>query len=265
MGAPINSPPGADYQRSCDAFGGYWSGADRKRRRLAYSAQTKIRRFRRMLRDRGLDRKTGIAIFDHGFGAGDMLFAFPVGTEIAGVELSQSDVEAARLEAMERGFYDADLRPLEPGLPMPSGWTGRFDLLISSHVLEHIQEPTPVLRELITLLKPSGIACIIVPINERVGEDENHFHWFTEESFRTMLEDAGLVVEEVHAVDRLWRLLCPVFYLRQRHPQSIWRLLAIMQNALTAPLPVWALAAIDRVLAVAGVPPRQCFAWCRRP
>lgn len=265
MQPPESTRSITDYEHNSSAFGGYWSGAARQRRRLAYSAQTKIRRFRQMLRARGLAGRQGLSVFDQGFGAGDMLFAFPPGNTLAGVELSPVDVETARREAEQLGYQAVDLRPFEPGRPLPAEWLGRFDVLVSSHVLEHIKEPQPVLRELTTLLKPGGVACIIVPINERVGEDENHFHWFTEASFRAMLEESGLVVEEMHAVDRLWRVLCPVFYLRQRHPRSLWRVLAIIQNALTSPLPAWALTALDRLLALVGVHPRQCFAWCRRP
>ena len=264
MDQPKNTGKAADYEHNNAAFGGYWSGPARISRRLAYPAVTKIRRFRRMLAKSGLDRRAGLAVFDQGFGAGDMLFSFPKSSSIAGVELEQVDVETATLEAAKLGYARVDLRRFVPGQPVAPEWRGQFDVLISSHVLEHIQEPMPVLRELTGLLKPGGVACIIVPINEKVGEDANHFHWFTEQSFRGMLEGSGLIVQEMHSVDRLWRLLCPVFYRRQRHPRSIWRVLAILQNLLACPLPAGALAAIDRVLAWFGVQPRQCFAWCRR-
>jgi SAM-dependent methyltransferase len=255
----------ADYERNNSTFAGYWSGPARRRHRLSYPAITKVRRIRPMLSKRGLDRKPGIAVFEQGFGPGDMLFSFDPSATIAGVEISQIDVDTAAAEARERGFTKIDLRQFVPGKPLPQEWLGRFDVLISSHVLEHIEDPVPVMKELATMMKPGAVACVIVPLSEKAGEDPNHFHRFTEATFRQMLESSGLVVEEMHSVDRLWRALCPIFLRRLGRPYSIWRVLSVLLNAACSPLPSSALAGIDSILGVLGVPPGQCFAWCRKP
>lgn len=231
---------------------------------MAYAAQTKIKRFRPMLVRRSLADRTDLKVFDQGFGLGHMLFSFNPGCEIAGLELSPTAVASAQQEAQRRGFTKVDLRVFAPGEPYPKEWHGRFDVVLSSHVLEHIEQPAPVVKALVELLGPGGQACLVVPVNERPGEDRNHFHLFTPDSFRRLLEDSGLVIEEMHTVDRLWRVLCPVAYWQERSPGLLSRMCSVGVNALFGPMPHFMLRFIDRVLAVFGVPPRQCFAWCRR-
>ena len=52
-----------------------------------------------------------------------------------------------------------------------------FDFLICSHVLEHVKNPDIALNELLRVLKPSGQALIMVPINPNIKntiEDSSH-------------------------------------------------------------------------------------------
>lgn len=42
---------------------------------------------------------------------------------------------------------------------------GRFDMIVASHVLEHIDDDTAALREIARMLKPGGCAVLPVPIN----------------------------------------------------------------------------------------------------
>lgn len=254
-----------DYQKNADVFGGYWAQGGRRRRAMTYAAQTKLRRFRSLLRRWGFAEQQKLQVFDQGFGAGDMLFSFDESASLAGEELSAEDVNAAIAEAARRGYSGADFRVFRPGRALPAEWREAFDFLISSHVLEHMEHPEHALRELFFLLKPGAYACLVVPINEERGEDENHFHWFTEPDFCAMIKGVGFEVVEVKSVDRFWTLLAPAFYRRQRRPRSIWRVIAIAQNLATFALPGFALRTIDCFLALAGIRPRQCFVLCRRP
>ncbi len=260
---PATEKARADFERNIAEYSDYWAPQVRWRRSRSYAAQTKIKRFRSMLEARNVSREN-LRVFDQGFGLGEMLFAFEPSCSIAGLEISQSAVDAAAEEAAGKGFKQVDLRLYVPGEPYPAEWHGSFDIVISSHVLEHIQDPKPALGELVKLLKPGGTACVVVPVNEKPGEDLNHFHLFTPDSFSRLLEEGGLKVEQIYAVDRLWHILSPVFYRRQRNPKGFWRLAAILQNAVFGPMPHWGLAAADRVLSLAGIPQRQCFAWCRK-
>lgn len=252
-----------DLQRNRGAYATFWS--QRWRRQLTYSHQTKLRRFRRLLRVQGVLGRPGLRVFDQGFGLGSMLFEFGPTCGIAGLELSASAVDAARAAAVDRGFRDVDLRKFEPGAAFPGEWRERFDVVISSHVLEHIEEPLPVLRDLVGLLRPGGHACLVVPIHERPGEDLNHFHQFTGAGFVSLVRESGLEILEVEECDRLYSFIKPLAGRLQRGPSRLDRTQSVLVNAALAPLPEFCLRWADGLLARAGVLPCQCFVIARRP
>jgi SAM-dependent methyltransferase len=260
MSSP-NTTPGRDYQRNVSEYDQFWS--QRFRRTHTYSNQTKLKRFRALIRRHGLLDKP-LRVFDQGFGLGAMLFAFPTGASIAGLEMSQSAVDAATVVARSKGYKEVDLRVFTPGVAYPSEWKGCFDLVISSHVLEHIAEPKPALAELLSLLKPGGFACIVVPINERPGEDLNHFHYFTVESFREFLTGSGLSLLEVLPCDRLHNLVKPLSSRLQRGPSKLDRVQSICFNLAFGFMPLVGMILIDRLLSLTSWKPCQCFALCRK-
>lgn len=257
--------PSTDYHRNRQEYDQFWSS--RWRRHWTDTNQTKLRRFRHLMRGHGLLERDGLSVFDMGFGLGAMLFAFRPSCRLAGLEMSPSAVAQAKAVAERRGYAAADFRVFQPGVEYPVEWRGKFDLVICSHVLEHIENPKPVLGELIALLKLGGYACIVVPINEKPGDDLNHFHQFTEDSFRHMLEIDGLEILTMQSCDRLYRLIMPISKWRQ-HRSRIWvriwvRIASILVNVILAPLPLPILSGADKVLAWVNCRPTQCFALVR--
>ena len=208
--------------------------------------------------------KEGLFVFDQGFGMGDMLFSFPRSSTICGTELSSSAVESAKEDAKRRGYQRVDLRVYVPGASYPDEWADRFDVLISSHVLEHMSDTKGALADLVRILKPGGTAFIIVPVNERPGEDLNHFQVFTAKALCDALNAEGLEPVLCEESDRLWHLLSPVGYRMQRRRSIALRCAPILENAVFSPLPYWMLRGIDGILGAFGMPPRQCFVWCRK-
>lgn len=59
---------------------------------------------------------------------------------------------------------------LAVGLPYPSS---TFDLIICSHVLEHIVDDRAALREIRRVLSPDGVAVIVVPVSDRPSTYED--------------------------------------------------------------------------------------------
>lgn len=261
QGAPAAGAPG-DYARNLGEYGAYWS--QRWRRRNTYSHQSKLRRFRALLRRSSLAGRENLFVFEQGFGMGDMLFCFPRSSTICGTELSSSAVESAARVARRRKYHAVDFRVYVPGAGYPAEWAGRFDVLISSHVLEHMSDVKGALAELVRLLKAGGTALVVVPINERPGEDLNHFQVFTPGEICGHLDAAGLEPVRCEESDRLWHLLSPAGYRLQRRHSIPLRCLSIAENALFSPLPHWMLRGIDGLLGALNVPPRQCFVLCRR-
>src|ERR1051325_4769735 len=93
----------------------------------------------------------------------------------------------------------------------------RFDTVVATYVLEHVDDPGLVLRRARTLwLRPGGLLAVVVPhalsLHRRLavkmgiasrpdelGESDRrlgHKHCFTHFEMRRLIEDAGLTVEE---------------------------------------------------------------------
>jgi SAM-dependent methyltransferase len=94
-------------------------------------------------------------LVDVGCGRGDFLEAFAgLGLEVAGVDISP----AAPSMSPAREVRVADLE--REAMPFPQE---SFDFAFNKSVLEHTRSPVKVLSEIKAVLKPGGIAIIMVP------------------------------------------------------------------------------------------------------
>ncbi|MBK7751686.1 MAG: methyltransferase domain-containing protein [Flavobacteriales bacterium] len=59
-----------------------------------------------------------------------------------------------------------------------------FDLIICSHVLEHVPEDRTAMRELCRVLRPGGTAILLVPMSDRPTTDEDPSVTDPQERFR---------------------------------------------------------------------------------
>ena len=72
------------------------------------------------------------------------------------------DIDLKRMkQARETGQYTMTMGNLDVGLPYADE---KFDMVVASHVLEHIDKPETGIRELYRVLKPGGIIIVGVPI-----------------------------------------------------------------------------------------------------
>ncbi|GAB4418582.1 MAG: hypothetical protein Kow002_05570 [Anaerolineales bacterium] len=107
-----------------------------------------------MIVDAAGARITG-RILENGCGVGMyMEHMAPFGGTIFGLEYDFERVAEAKSRAM-RVFNAAG-----EAIPLPSG---TFDLILSHEVLEHVQDDSQAVREMIRVLKPGGRAVIFVP------------------------------------------------------------------------------------------------------
>jgi SAM-dependent methyltransferase len=119
-----------------------------------------------------------------------------------GYKVTIADTSAAVCGAVKRREprIEAHLGPIQ------SMEGRRFDLVVASHVLEHVSEPVAFLEAVCSLLAPAGVAWVSVP-NVRSPEavlpgwtsyEPYHLTYFGPAQLRLAMERAGL------RVDRMW-------------------------------------------------------------
>ena len=145
-------------------------------------------------------KPTGGAVLEIGCGPGLMLAAFAQrGWRALGVERN----EEAAARARSTPGVEITAAPLEqlPG-------EARFDLIILFHVLEHIREPVPLLKECAKRLAPGGRVIVNVPNfaswqSRFAGpcwlhlDVPRHLVHFTPETLANTFERSGLKLKEV--------------------------------------------------------------------
>jgi SAM-dependent methyltransferase len=165
-----------------------------------------------------LPDKPGRAL-DCGCGAGDNAKILKErGWSVTGITVSPEEQRAA--SAYCREVFLADLNE---GFPEKAG-TG-FDLILFSHVLEHLITPVKLLGEAKRLLVPDGLVAVALPNilfypyrvsflcgnfeYEAAGAlDETHLHFYTFTTGSRLIESAGYGMEASIAdgVFPLWKL-----------------------------------------------------------
>ncbi len=138
----------------------YYSN-DQEARRFRWNlAETLMRafRYRRAQRIRqSLGEPTGKRILDIGCGRGYTLSLLKRwGYEVHGTQISGSAVQFARERLGLSTVFHGDL--LSAGYPQ-----NHFDFISMVHVLEHLQDPRPQLREIARILRPEGFLYVEVP------------------------------------------------------------------------------------------------------
>lgn len=110
--------------------------------------------FRRVLLERLEWDPRGLRVLDVGCGGGLLSEAFAaMGCEVTGVDRSVPTLAAARAHAAASGL---DIRYLEGSAEALPSEAGRFDLVCCCDVLEHVDDPETVVREISRALRPGG-------------------------------------------------------------------------------------------------------------
>lgn len=147
--------------------------------------------------------KKGTRVFDFGCGKGMMLKHLALfGAEVAGIDLDRYRASYAR-EVL--GLSDVTDAP-ETYEALPAG---SFDLVMSSHALEHVTDMDRHVERLCGLVAPGGHLAVAVPNGELAGRKEpggapfypmlggDHLTALTPETLGRRVTAAGLQVVEV--------------------------------------------------------------------
>ena len=158
-------------------LGGAWGTAGRV---LARNRAMRERAYFNILLDELLPREGETQALDVGCGSGQLMQQLQVaGWQVQGTEW---DERAARVAEARTGstVHSGDLRDIE--LPLAS-----FDLIVLSHVFEHLTEPLPTLERICELLRPGGRAVLMYPNIRSLGARIFGDCWFPLEVPRHMM------------------------------------------------------------------------------
>jgi SAM-dependent methyltransferase len=126
--------------------------------------------------------RPGARVLDAGAGRGPYRKWFPH------VEYESADV--VRSPDPDSIHYVSDLSEL----PVEDA---RYDLILMTQVLEHVPEPTNVLREVRRVLRPGGAVWLSAPLFYEEHDQPHDYFRYTQFGLRRLLDRADLQVERV--------------------------------------------------------------------
>jgi SAM-dependent methyltransferase len=200
-------PTDADLTQAYDRASARWSPISTL---LGYSgAYPEL--FAQLRTDEWLDPLSPEAcVLDCGTGTGALIRALPAdlaaGLHVHGVDRSPGMLARAAHELARLGraveFHRADVRRL----PFPSG---RVDLVMSAHMLEHLPDPLEGLREMTRVLRPGG-TLLLVTTRPSVPEAYLRLTWryrtFDPDWLLHALGECGLARPRCYSVGRRPRI-----------------------------------------------------------
>jgi len=131
-----------------------------------------------------------VRILDYGCGWGTFLLSLPrQNVEAYGFDIARNTIQSLEktMHLFKRRFHRVDLN--EKNEIRPQG----FDVILCSHVLEHVESDFELLQSLNTALRPNGYLLINVPINE-VWDDPKHVSHYDAKRLAEKMNQIGMNV-----------------------------------------------------------------------
>jgi len=225
-------------------FDSYWSSKVRLKSYLQYNAV-----YTRQLIDYGLRKalpeRHHKRVLDIGFGIGEHFFLFPPTCALFGTEISQRAIDLTLHEAKRRGYPQMHLRlsrsPTRLEFP-----DREFDVVICSHVIEHLQDDLGMLSEVRRVLRPQGVAVFQIPLDlfddkvhpdlELINPDfvigkSDHVRRYNVHSFSNRLLSRGFEILHQYSGGKPQDLM---MILDTRIRQPLRRILPVAERAISA-------------------------------
>ncbi len=104
----------------------------------------------------GLASLSGKTVLDVGCGGGILSDSMArSGAQVTGIDLSTKALRVAQLHALEAGTPNVNYREISAEA-LAAETPGRFDVVTCMEMLEHVPDPSSVVRACSTLVKPGG-------------------------------------------------------------------------------------------------------------
>lgn len=147
----------------------------------------------------------GGGFLDAGCGSGlASIVAAQNGFKVTAIDISDLKLSQLRQAVADRGL-DRRISVVHGDISNLGGHGAAFDVINSQEVIEHIEDPGPVVREFARVLRPGGIAVISTPYREKLRHQTcpgcglqfhpaGHFHSFDERSMEGLFGDSFRLV-----------------------------------------------------------------------
>jgi len=173
-------------------------------------------------------------VLDAGCGRGQFIKLNPFNVDVHGVDIIKSDIDKLKKEGLNARHAD-----LKKKLPYKNSF---FDGVISSHVLEHIDNPEMMISEFKRILKFGGLLVIAVPnfSFKNFYKDPTHKRPYPKEALYRLLSDRGFYDIKIVNGPHLNQLLSAALFWspEKRHffekilgRISPWEILAVAKNS----------------------------------
>jgi 2-polyprenyl-3-methyl-5-hydroxy-6-metoxy-1,4-benzoquinol methylase len=246
-----------------ERYADFYSGWRHLSRLVRFDVRYRCRRMHEVLRDLDIDVSNS-QVMDVGFGWGDMLASFPEGCAVTGADLSSSAVHRAREDPRWQRFANARFVTVRED-EVDDVPAGPFDVIVSSHVLEHVPDDEALIAALKQRLAPGGLLLVFVPI-EPPDYNLIHARSYSLQSITERLVLSGLDVlhaeSNMFVEGHIWKWLS--IPTRRRWP-VVGRLMSAVRMGSLSLLPYGTLRAADEGLFRVGAGARQAFLVARRP
>lgn len=140
----------------------------------------------------------GRKVLEVGCGIGSLTQFFSArGYEVLASDISPVCIEAASRKHLRAAtFMCADISQMDPW----RGLSERFDTVVMSDVLEHIQDAASALKNVKRVLKKNGVLVITVPAHNLLYTDLDrkigHVRRYSIGELAKQLDDSGMIVEQ---------------------------------------------------------------------
>ncbi len=245
-----------------ELYSNFYSSNKNFRWFFRFDVRYRCRRLPEQLKNMGIktENKT---VLDFGFGSGALLKTFPKTCSLKGVDVSSSAVRAAQNDEDFTMYKSSSFVQIgERGLKdIPKG---PYDIIVSSHSLEHVIDDDAVLDVFYKNLDDNGCLCLFVPIEE---PDYIRFHnrTYSLPSIQNLLRKHKFEIlfaeGSMHINGHIWKFLTIP---SRRNWPVIGKLADGFRMFVLSLLPYKMIRFLDAFLDLLTFSPRQAFVIARK-